>query len=289
MNGKSTITVVLSALLFLSLHGFGNAEDEEKKEGWFFTAEFAVVTTAGNSETSTFGLGSTLRRVWSRSEANLKFGGIRSESSVKTRTAIGLSPDDFRLEETKQTEKTAENYYARARYDYKVTDRFDVFGGVDWMRNVFAGTDSRFLLAAGAANIWKDKERVRFSTDYSVTYTFEQDVVDNPFVSSKFPGLRLGYDFWSQLTESTEFISDFILDWNLDNTEDVRIDFLNELPISVTEKLAFKPSLRLLWRNDPALTSVPLFEPDGTDTGNTVSVPLEELDAIFTIALVVKL
>ena len=79
------------------------------------------------------------------------------------------------------------------------------------------------------------------------------------------------------------------MDWNLDNTDDIRVDFENSLPISISSKLAFKPSLRLLWRNAPALTEVPLERPDGTDTGDKVFVPLEELDTIFTVALVVKL
>ena len=69
----------------------------------------------------------------------------------------------------------------------------------------------------------------------------------------------------------------------------MRVDWYNGLPIAISEKFVFTPSLRLLWRNDPALTSVALLDaPGGTEIG-TVATPLKKLDTIFTMALVVKL
>ena len=59
--------------------------------------------------------------------------------------------------------------------------------------------------------------------------------------------------------------------------------------MALSSRLALKPSLRLLWRNDPALKQVALFLPDGTETVQQVLVPLEKLDTYFTLALVVKL
>ena len=56
------------------------------------------------------------------------------------------------MDEESFTEKTAEFYFARGRYDYDFTRRFYGFGGVDWLRNQFSGIDSRFLIAIGAGN-----------------------------------------------------------------------------------------------------------------------------------------
>jgi putative salt-induced outer membrane protein YdiY len=193
------------------------------------------------------------------------------------------------VNENEVTEKTAEFYFATAKYDYQVHERFLVFGGLDWLRNTFSGIDSRFLIAAGAGNTWWDNDRTRFITDYSFTYTFQEDVVKNPLTESDFPGVRLGIEYWRQVTESTEFKTVFTGDLNLDNTDDVRIDTMFELPVSVSDQLALQPALRLLWRNDPSLTEVPLFTQAGDDTGETVAVPLEELDTIFTLALVLEI
>ncbi len=201
---------------------------------------------------------------------------------------MGSSVDDFVIEETKVTEKTAEIFFAGGRYDYNITKRLFAFGGAHWLRNRFSGIESRFLIAAGAGNTWVDREDMTFTTDYGVTYTFEEEVVENPFLKTNFPGIRLGYDFLWKMTKSTEFISDFIMDWNLDNTEDVRIAFKNELPVSISSHLKLKPAVTLLWRNQPALTEVDLYDNTGTPTGDKVFVPLEDLDVLTTVALVLE-
>jgi putative salt-induced outer membrane protein YdiY len=285
-------TVVFTLLLFSVLLGATSsavwAQDEENKLRWYFTTELTSVVTTGNSESSTFGLVATLRRPYERSELKLDGGAIRTEAALKTWTAVGTMTD-FVVNEESRSEKTAENYYVRGRYDYNVTKRFDVFGGADWLRSPFAGIDSRLLVALGAGNIWADSDKRRFKTNYSVTYTTEKEVVANPFTNSKFAGVRLGWDYFDQLTESTQFTSVLTADWNLDNTDDVRVNVNFGLPILISKKLAFKPLLTLLWRNDPALTTVPLFDSGGTDTGNTVLFPLEKLDTIFTAALVASI
>jgi putative salt-induced outer membrane protein YdiY len=225
--------------------------------------------------------------VWNRAELKLDGGAVRSQSTLTTRTAVGTATD-YQVVEEKTTEKTAENYYGRGRLDYTFSSAFFALGGVDWLRNTFAGIDSRFLIAAGIGNVWADNERVKFETDYSATYTFQSDVVENPFVKTDFPGLRLAYDFFWALSSTAEFTSVLIGDVNLDNTEDIRADFTNALAVDVISHVAFKPSLQLLWRNEPSLTEVPLFDSGGTPTGETVVTSLQKLDSIFKVALVVK-
>ena len=145
------------------------------------------------------------------------------------------------------------------------------------------------MIAAGVGNKWADNDNVRFKTDYSFTYSFQSDVVENPFAKTNFPGVRFAYDFWYNLTASTDFESIFIADWNLDNTKDVRIDFYNALPIKISEIFTLKPSLQLLWRNEPSLTEIDLFAADGTATGSMVLTPLKNLDSLFSLTLVVSL
>lgn len=289
MKSVRVFLIAAVAVVTLGARTAGAQEGEEEKKNWSLTTELSAVQTVGNSESSTFGLAASLRRLWERSEAKFDAGGIRAESVLKTRRAVGTSVTSFVLQEDEKRDKTAENYFARGRYDHKVTGRFAAFAGVDWLRNVFAGIDSRFLVAAGAANKWRDDDRMRFTTDYSVTYTFQEDVVDNPFTKKDFPGARFSYDYWNQITETTKFTSTLIVDWNLDNTDDVRADFINTLPVSINSRLSLKASLQLLWRNDPALTEVGLFDLSGTNTGQKVLVPLEELDTIFTLALVIDM
>jgi putative salt-induced outer membrane protein YdiY len=279
--------LVISVFILTSINVYSQ-DEEEIKLGWFFEGELSGLWTGGNSESFTFGLGSTLRHIWTNSELRFDAGGTQTESSLTTRTAVGTT-ENFQVNEQTSKEKTAEILFARGRYDYNFTENFYALGGIDWLRNKFAGIDSRTLIGAGVGNKWVDNDNVRFKTDYSFTYTFQSDVVENPFTKTNFPGLRFAYDFWYNLTSSTDFESILILDWNLDNTDDVRADFYNALPIKISEIFTLKPSLQLQWRNDPSLTEVDLFAPDGTPAGAKVLVPLKKLDSFFSLTLVVNL
>jgi putative salt-induced outer membrane protein YdiY len=281
------LTAALAIAGSLTLSAAGHAQDD-KPVGWFFTTEFTAVWTGGNAQSNTLGLDASLRRAWENAELKILGGSVRSQSTLTTRTAVG-TPQAFTVEEEETSEKTAESLYLRGRYDHQLSNKFFAFGGVDWLRNTFAGIDSRTLIAVGAGNSWVNTDQMRLKTDYSGTYTFQEDVVDNPFVKTNFPGVRATYDLWWKLTESTELSSVLIGDWNLDNTDDLRLDFTNALPIAVSSRLAFKPSLQLLWRNDPSLTEVPLFDSPGGNQSGSVTVPLQKLDSVFKIALVVKL
>jgi putative salt-induced outer membrane protein YdiY len=278
--------LLLTILLVSSVNIY--SQDEEKKLGWFFEGKLASLWTGGNSESFTFGLGAMLKHIWTNSELRFDAGGTQTQSTLTTRTAVGTT-SSFEVTEKSNTEKTAEILFARGRYDYNFTENFYALAGIDWLRNRFAGIDSRTLIGAGVGNKWVDNNNVRFKTDYSFTYTFQSDVVENPFAKTNFPGVRFSYDFWYNLTSSTDFESILILDWNLDNTDDVRGDFYNALPIKISEIFTLKPSLQLLWRNDPSLTEVDLFASDGTPVGEKVLIPLKKLDSLFSLTLVVNL
>ena len=256
--------------------------------GLYFTGEFSTVSTFGNSESLTLGLSTTLGNVWEAAELKFEGGAVRTESGIKTRTATGSVANPI-VQTLTTTEKTAEAYYLRGRYDRNVSEGFFIFGGADWLRNTFAGIDSRTLLAAGAGNTWVDTDATRFKTDVGITYTFQDDVYENPLLKMKFPGVRVGYGLRSKFSESTDFESSLVGDWNLDNTDDVRLNLVNALSVSINSILALKPSLKLLWQNAPSLAEVPFVDNAGTPTGETVAVPLDKLDSIFTLSLVLKL
>ncbi len=280
--------VIIYMLFVLSVTALAQDNEEEKELGWFFTAEVAGLWTGGNSESRTMGLSTTIKQIWPKSALKFNLGGTDTKSSLTTRSAVGTS-EDYSISEVKKTEQTAELFFARGRYDFKISKRFYMLGGVDWLRNRFAGIDSRLLFVIGAGNNWIDNDQMRFETDYGFTYTFQDDIIENPFLATKFPGVRIAYDFWWKLTASTEFSSYITVDWNMDNTDDVRIDFTNALPIAISETFSLKPSLQLLWRNDPALTEVELQAPDGTPTSEKVYTPLQKLDTLFSLTLVLSI
>lgn len=261
------------------------AQDDEPERGWFYNAELTLVFTSGNARANTFGLGAGLRRVWESTTLALRVGSLRTETANITRTAVG-TPDAFTVEEDSELRLTAENYFARLRLDRSLSDRVFVFGSTGWERNTFAGYDNRFSFVAGLGNTWIDSDRTRFKTDYGFTFTTQDDVIDDPDTSDSFAGLRGSFEFWRQLTSTTSFESALAVDESLKDTEDLRADFTNSILIDISGALALKTSLALRYDNLPSLTSVALEQPLGTPTGETVLVPLDELDTLFTIALV---
>ena len=285
---RLSAVLAASAALSTLLAAPAQAQDDERELGWAFEVDLGALWTGGNQETNTLAFNGTVAYLWPKSQLKLTGGGFTSESSLTTSTAVGTGQDNFQLFEETITEKTAETFLAGLRYDYDVSAKFYVTGLGDWLRNPFAGIDDRFVFGAGAGNRWVDNGKVRFTTDYLVTYTTETTVIPDPTANSDFAGLRLGYDFLWDATSSTNFESTLVADFNLDNTDDIRLDWYNGLPIDISSVLAFKPSIRLLWRNDPALQLVPLFDaPGGVETG-TVLTPLNKLDSYFNLSLLFK-
>jgi hypothetical protein len=152
MNMFSTNTKILlvTSFLMLSINAYSQ-DEEEQKLGWFFEGKLTGLWTGGNSESFTVGLGTTLKHIWTNSELRFDAGGTQTQSTLTSRTAVGTS-NSFEVNEQTNTEKTAEILFARGRYDYNFTPNFYALGGIDWLRNRFAGINSRTLIGAGVGN-----------------------------------------------------------------------------------------------------------------------------------------
>ncbi len=257
-----------------------HAQDDEATVGWSDVAEATFVMTAGNASSSTFGLKNTLQHAWENAVWKLDVGGVRTEATTVTRTVAGTT-GNFRVSETESTELTAENYFVRSRYDRSLSPTTFVFGGAGWTRNTFSGFDSRLSVVAGTGRTWFEDEARRFKTDVGLTFTSQDDIVPDPTVDDSFVGLRGSWDFFRQLSTTTGFTSILVLDENLNQTDDFRADFTNSVAVTMTEGLALKTSLQLLFDNLPSLVAVDL--PDGS---GVLSVPLKKTDSIFTVAVV---
>ncbi len=253
---------------------------------WENSTELSFVSTGGNSSASTLGLKATLTGTKVANEMKLEVGGIRSSIGVTTRTATGTA-NDFTVTETTVSQVTAENYFARGRYDRKLADSF-LFAGAGWERNTFAGVQNRYSLVAGIGRTLVDGETGHLKADVGGTYTIQKDVDPTPGASDGFGGVRMNVDALRHLSPSVDYGSALILDENLADTQDLRADWTNSISIALSDKLALKTSLRLLFDNVPSLLKVPLVDGSGAPTGTTVLTPGDKLDRVVTLTLVIK-
>ena len=283
MRGPVSGWIVSGLALALAGQGAGfAAEAAAKPDRWTDVAEFSFVATAGNSEASTLGFKNTLARAWEKSSFELKAGAVRGESTRTTRTVVAGPA----ISETSTTDLTAENYVFNGRYDRKITERFFWYTGAGWDRNRFAGVDNRYSGVGGVGNIWLDADRVKFRTDYALSYTKQENVVEVAGADDSFLGARLSSKFLHKLGAVTTFGNDLVVDENLDETSDFRADMTNWVTVSMSARLALKVSLQWLYDNEPSFESIAdpgdLLPP----LGPTASAQLDDLDTIFTASLV---
>jgi len=253
---------------------------------WDNATEFSYVATAGNASSNTLGLKSTLTGSGSGGTFKLEVGGIRASSNFTTRSAVGTS-DDFVINEETRTEQSAANYFARSRYDRSLGATF-AFGGGGWERNTFSGVDHRFSFVVGAGKTWVEGDTGLFKTDLGVTYTVQKDVEPDPTRSDGFVGLRATIEGSRALTSTTDLSSTLVLDENLNNTANFRLDWIASIAVVLAAGLAFKTSYQMLFNNDPPLTGVPLFDVNDVPVGQ-VLVPSQKVDSFLTLSLVIQL
>jgi putative salt-induced outer membrane protein YdiY len=253
---------------------------------WENATELSFVNTAGNASSTTFGIKASLTGTGAPNTLKLEVGGIRASSTITTRRATGTT-GSFVITETENTEPTAASYFARGRYDRAFSGAF-AFGGAGWDRNTFAGIKNRFAFVAGLGRTWVDGESGRFKTDVGGTYTIQKDVSPAPDADDAFFGFRVTLDATRRLTSTADFASTFIADENLEETGDFRADWINSVAVSISEGLALKTSLQLLYDAEPANLAVPLFDTGGTQIG-TVATKGDEIDSIATLTLVIRL
>jgi putative salt-induced outer membrane protein YdiY len=276
----------IALLIMLMTASTVEAEDEEREIGWFNTTEFSLATTDGNAESTSLALRNSLRRVWNKSEFELKASALRTETATISRRAIG-TPESFVVETTSESQLTAEKYDLHGRFKQDLSERMFWFAGAGWERNEFAGIANRSTIFGGIGNTWLDEEGHSFETDYSMTYTDQEDVVQGPGADKQFLGVRFSWDYAIELTSTTEYANTLALDGNFEDASDYRADMLNSLGVSINDRLALKVSLQLQYANQPALGEIPLENPAAPGASGTVLAPLEKLDTILTTSLVV--
>ncbi len=294
MATRTSAFVLLAAILIAtSTAALAQGEEEEKKTGWTQSADLSYVLTDGNSDTNTLGLSYKGIRAWQKANLTLRFDGIRAETNNEVavcRDGTCAAPGDFDLVAFNQV--TAENYFAEARYDRNVSQKFFWFVGGSWFRNVPAGLDDRYIGFAGVGNTWWDRDDLKFKTDYGLSYTKETDAIPTPDKDDTFSGFRFAWDYHNKFGKTMAYDNDFIVNLNLEETSDFQFNMLNAFTVTMTERLALKISLQWLYDNEPALVSLGLFTLDPNDPGSimisSVDVPADELDTIFRTSLVIN-
>jgi len=251
--------------------------------GTYANADVSYVLTSGNSTANSLGFKGDVTRRWARHSIGFAAGGLRASSSPGHGYAVG-TPSDFEVV-LPEADLTAEYYYGRGRYDYKLSDRLFSTAGAGWERNRFSGIENRWLVDTGVGYIFINNDRTSVRGTAGITYTNEEYTIEDDRDGS-FVGARLGWDFQQKLFQNTTFSHTLIANESLEDTDDLRVDANFGLHVAMSSTLGLKVNWRLLWDNQPALAQYDLFTSGGGDTGLTVLAPYKELDQGFSVSLV---
>ncbi len=297
-----------------------HTQEAEKKRSWTNSTEFSLAVTEGNSNTDAFGFKNTFTRSWEeKAQLVFKADGTRTNTDDdrfrQVESGISWLPGEIPtfsntvlIEPPKEPD--VEKFFFEGRYDRTIKKNRFWQAGATWDRNKDAGILSRIVAFAGLGNLWVDRERLRFSTRYSLSYTDREEENPDPEKDAQFMGLRATWDFTKKIGPHSTLDNDFAANMSLTDTSDWAADMTTGFSVAIWGHVSLKVSLKWLYNNEPALEDidlvarVDLVDPDGipgtgdeffvtTDSGGAV-IELGEvrerkkaLDTVFNTSLVI--
>ncbi len=158
---------------------------------------------------------------------------------------------------------SAERLFAEVRGKRALGERFELFAGVSYEEDEFAGFQSRTLLETGG--LWRAVrgERQQLSFDLGLTWTTEDPVAGSSLESV---GAVAGLDWRWKLSETAGFRERFLYFPSFDESDDWRLRSETSLETALASSWALRLSYLVTRDNLPA----PGFEK--TDTSTSVSL-----------------
>jgi putative salt-induced outer membrane protein len=228
-----------------------DVEEEEEDTGpWESALGLSYVDTSGNSETTSFGLDFKANRrpdPW-----GLEFTALFNQASDDGNT-------------------TAERYYLGGRVSRKLSDRWDVFGGLSGEKDEFAGFDLRLLAEVGVTYHALLGPKHLLSFDGGVTYT-DEDRID-PEPDADWWGAVLGLSYEWKITDTTSLTERLLYYPNFDDSSDWRLWSDTGIQTAINSFLALKFGYEYRYRNQPLVLADGTVA-DTTDTTTRFSVVL---------------
>lgn len=233
---------VLTTLAIAALAAGAVRAEEAPVKNWKDTAQFSFLDANGNTDSTTLGASNLF--TWTRNKWTLLLpaGALNTKSN-------GV--------------RTAEQYYAGEKVEFKIDARNYLFERYQWERNVFAGFAHRHDLSGGVGREWFKTPTDNFLTELGAGYINEQRVASDRVTF----GSGRGYAKYAhKLSATADFSQDAEYLHNLKESKDYRFNAETALTAALTTRMSLKLSYALKFRNTPP----PAF--GKTDTLTAVSL-----------------
>lgn len=266
----------LAAIVLVPAAVAAEAQEEAPEDRpWSTETELSLVETGGNSESTTFSMKNSFERRWTSSILTVDAAALRADSTERV-----LVNEGGEARSTEVDKVTAERYGVRVKYDREIDARLGWFAFGGWQRNQPAGIDDRYNLDAGASYAFLDGEQQSLVGEAGLGYTDEYPVVGP---SESFATLRVLSHYERRVSATSTLETELEAIQNLDETDDLRINFLLGLTAKINTHLALKASYTLSHDDDPATRILP-----GDDPGELQAVfEFDQTDTVLAVSLVI--
>jgi putative salt-induced outer membrane protein YdiY len=257
--------------------------------GWYSTTDLMFSLQRGNSQTLNLGINANLTRQWLRTAWKTNGSFVRQDVNEPTRRAVNGN-----LETGARITKS-EKLFVNSNLERRITEHvlWNVGGSAE--RDIFAGLKSRILGQLGIGYLWQKPDNTsRFQLGIAGTYTSQEELVEDPELENPFAGARVTAEGEARFGDRKQhvFNSTMVLDENLQQTDDTRVNWQNSISVSINQKLALKFGVTFAYDNLPQLVEFDEFTrlPTGQllETGRKIPGRAEKLDTTATVSLVIN-
>jgi putative salt-induced outer membrane protein len=229
-------------LLFVCVSMYSSLFAQEKN--WSNSTELSFVNTSGNTEVTTFA---------AKDKLTYKF-------SPKIETILRLSA----LYGKSDGVKNSENYSAKLRGTYLISERFYTGIVAGWAKDIFAGIDSKISIGPALGYKILTGEQHALDFEAGVEYVdekFTDDTKNDYFNGRVFTEYIYTFSEKSNLSQSLEFNYDF------ENSDNYDIASVTAVTTALSDMLSLKASYNIIFVNAPVPTTL-----KKTDTTLSVSL-----------------
>jgi len=238
------------AALLLGLAVLGGtcfSQDQDPRK-WSDEAEFSFVDTAGNTDVLTLAFKNLFKYTFSeKMDAAWKIGALYGRNNGET---------------------NAENYFTDLRLNYNVSERFYIGVGGGWLKDEFAGFNSRIYFGPTAGYKILTGPRHFLNAEGGVDYVREKYITDE---TENFASGRATGAYELSITEKSKFnqLVSFLIDF--ENSDKYYVNSLTSVTSALNNWLSLKGSYEVKFNNRP------------------VPITLDKTDTILSLALVVTI
>ena len=278
---------LLAGIAFVALAASRGIAADPPKKPWSDVAEFGFVMTEGNAQGTNLALSNKFKYVWSNAELTFDAAALHAESTTRD---ITNPPPYGTAVVTETTATTASSYALGLIYRQNITERFYWYAGASWYQNFLAGVDDRYIASGGVGYTFVKDDRNVLKGELGLDYTYQVPLASPPpneLPTEDFLGMRayLGYEL--KLSEKSKFTEDLNLFSNFETSSAWRVNSVTAVTAGLTDNLALKASLTVLYSNEPLQKYV------APDAGAPPGTPnalytFEDTDTILAVALVVN-